>query len=158
MNNDEKIKSNALTLLGLDNNATIEEIESKMKEAIRDPKLHAREYNIISRCASLLRIDLTPELRKIDEENKLNELYEKKGPTIFTLLSNSLGVTEDEVKTYSHEDIINLAERLVASSNLSVKEYNIILRGISTIESYLNANKVVDDVEVNDNNVNKPKK
>lgn len=158
MNNDEKIKSNALTLLGLDNNATIEEIESKMKEAIRNPKLPVREYNIISRCASLLKIDLTFELRKIDEENKLNELYEKKGPTIFTLLSNSLGVTEEEVKTYSHEDIINLAERLVASSNLSVKEYNIILRGISTIESYLNANKVIDDVEVNDNNVNKPKK
>ena len=62
--------------------ATIEEIELKMKEAIRNPKLPAKKYNVILRCAGALGIDLTPELRKVEEEDNLNKLYKNDGKNI----------------------------------------------------------------------------
>lgn len=154
----DKPKKDALVLLGLDKNATIDEIELKMKEAIRNPKLSSREYNIIYRGAGVLGIDLSTELRKIEEEESLKELYEKKGKTIFTLLSDALGVSEEEVKTYSYEDIINVAERIVSTSNLSVRDYNVMLRGISTIERYLNVNKEDTDNDLTVIDANKAKK
>lgn len=154
----DKLKKQTLDLLNLNSEATIEEIELKMKEAIRNPKLPAKKYNVILRCAGALGIDLTPELRKVEEEDNLNKLYKNDGKTIFTLLSSSLGVSEEELKTYSYEDIINVAERIVSTSNLSVKDYNVMLRGISTIERYLNVNDETKNKELIDCNTNKTKK
>ena len=67
-------------------------------------------------------------------------------------------MSSEEVKTYSYEDIINVAERIVSTSNLSVRDYNVMLRGISTIERYLNVNKEDTDNDLTVIDANKAKK
>ena len=158
MNNEEKIKKQMLDVLGLDDSSNLVEIENRLKLAIRDPKTDARKWNILFRGATLFGIDLSSEVKKAEQEENLKELYQKKGPTIFTLLATNLGVSEEEVKTYSYEDIINIAERIVSTSKLSVKDYNIMLRGVSTIERYLNVNSETNNIGTEDNSINNNKK
>ena len=132
----EQRKKEFLDLIGID----VEDknlIESRLKEILRKDDVDVKTWNFLFRGASLYDIDLSPEVKRIEDEKRLKELYDKKGTTIFTMLSTKLSMDEQEIRTLPLEKVLDLADTVVSSGDLSVKEHNIVCRGMWPIEKYI---------------------